>query len=219
MIDTIHLLYQIKDMVEYEMLKKTLNRLRISSSYKRYDRLYYKAHLRNLELGLSPQALKIRGSLPKFYLGNNIQTLTPEQIKWSLFQLSDLLQINVFSAEVRRIDIAHCFFLGRPVAHYLDCLEETPEFRKYYRVAAQTKSFIKENYSIVFYDKKEEAKKDDERISPQYSSSNILRVELQLRKRLAAELQFEEIQAVRLLARGFLAKLVERWYPTDGAHS
>lgn len=210
MIDTIHLKYQLRGTSDHERLLGLFSRWG-KSSYSNAGRVFYKSLLRNLEIDLSDQFLRIRGSLAKFYLGNNIMELTPEQIKLALFELSHLLQTNILSAELRRIDISHCFYLRNSISDYLACFEDTPEFKKYYRVTHQTKTYAKENYAIVFYDKRAESRKNKE-ISPlEPSNSNILRIELQLQRRLIDELKRKKIYAVHLCARGFLSELIERW--------
>lgn len=210
MIDTIHLRYKIRDTSQHECLLQLFERLG-KSSYQNANGAFLKSNLRNLELGLNAKFLWIKGSLAKFYLGNNITELAPEQIKLALFELSELLQTNICSAEIRRVDVSHCFGLRHRVSDYLACFEDTPEFRKYFRATGQTKTYAKENFAVVLYDKLLESKKHNEVIPVELSDEHILRIELQLQRRLTDELKRRKIYAVHLFARGFLRQLIERW--------
>jgi Domain of unknown function (DUF4070) len=213
MIDTVHLKYRFKGIPEYLRVREILERLELITitARKINGDGYINAEVRNLKLNLDTKRLWIKGSLPKFYLGDNIHTLTFEQIRMALRELSDILSINIFSAELRRVDVSHRFFLKYPVEDYLNCFEKTPGFRGFQTYDGETLTYIKENYSFVLYDKIKESKKKGDVKSLRYSKFNVLRVELQLMRRIASEVNRKTIYAAHLLSHGFLAKLIKRW--------
>jgi len=212
MIDSIHLKYQIKSSEEYESLRRILG-AQPSVSYSSYDDglEIINCSIRNLRVKLKHPFLFIRGSFPKFKFGDNIKELSWIELFSTINELSSILGINLWSSLIRRIDIGACLFMNNPVSDYLNCLDETPEFKGYYKYQDETQTYVKSNYSVLFYDKVKEAIKHNDPLSSVYLEENILRFEVQLQRRLAAELKHKKVYLARLLTQSFRKKLLDRW--------
>ena len=112
--------------------------------------------LDNLGINIYNSFITIEGSLAKFYYGNNLHLLGREEIKQAIDLLSDILQLDINSAHVTRIDIAADFEMSHNTKEYFPFLGNYPRHKRdlckgttlYYKSASHT---------CTFYDKGKES--------------------------------------------------------------
>lgn len=88
--------------------------------------------LDNLGINIYNSFITIEGSLAKFYYGNNLHLLGREEIKQVIDLLSDILQLDINSAHVTRIDIAADFEMSHNTKEYLPFFETIHGIREIY---------------------------------------------------------------------------------------
>jgi hypothetical protein len=62
--------------------------------------------LKNLLVSIDSDSLTVCGSLAKYYCGNNLNLLRPKQLQIVVVELSDILDIDLLSAKITRLDTA-----------------------------------------------------------------------------------------------------------------
>ena len=173
--------------------------------------LSHTGNYRNMKMNIHKSGISIVGSLTKFYLGNNVQTLSRLQIKEAIEMLSDSFHLDMQRAKVTRLDIGFNLIVGNPVREYLSFLGlysnlirleniSKEELSVYYRSNAKRANRSKE---LNFYDKVMEAKLA--------IPDNLLRYELRFFKRLPQQLGTPEILGKTLLNDNFYTHLVNLW--------
>ena len=71
--------------------------------------------LGNLKISCNEYQVKVKdGSLCKWYLGDNLQTMNRKDTKMAIEKLSDLLHIPMNKAMVTRIDVSQNFIMKHP---------------------------------------------------------------------------------------------------------
>jgi len=215
MIDTIGCLLKITD-AEREYIIKQLSSVSVhhdidSDGLKETYIGYYS----NLRVSLHRNSLRVKGSLAKYFQGNNLGALSRREIKEALVMLSDDLHVNIFKARLMRVDIGRCFDVDEPVSVYLDSFIDDGSFKEYCRTKNETKRFTKTNTTLLFYDKVREMAADrsddadDEDIIP--IDRRVLRYELQSQRGLANQYGYRSLKVVHLLSTRFLMKLETNW--------
>ena len=105
--------------------------------------------LDNLIIKIYTSFITIEGSLAKFYYGENLHLLGREEIKQAIDLLSDILQLDINSAHVTRIDIAADFEMSHNTKEYFPFLGNYPRHKRdlckgttlYYKSASHTCTF------------------------------------------------------------------------------
>jgi hypothetical protein len=63
--------------------------------------------------------IKVSGSLCKWYLGNNFETLQRSDTQRAIEKISDTLHLPIDKAQITRIDVACNFIVKQPIGVYL----------------------------------------------------------------------------------------------------
>lgn len=162
-----------------------------------------------------PIKLYFNGSLPKFYLGNNLSQLDWDTTKEAIQMLSDNLNVEMNDAILTRIDFGINFILKFPIHKYISCLVEFPRLeRNQYKdsVTFFSKSGSK---SLIFYDKIKELKDSHKTamlpIPNIYRNQNILRYEIRLEQLLKQDLKIGRVQVKDLYDDTVQKKLMFLW--------
>lgn len=161
----------------------------------------------------------LTGSLAKFHLGSNIETLTREETARGIEHLSDELNQPMADARVFRVDLAQTFMMERPPSGYLRLLLTPPRMDRFeYRTGTLT--FANGQRSILFYDKLAEMRRKRERVidraengrrSRFHGHPNLLRYEVQFKKSLGRAFGEKELRASSLSRPVFYEKMVNKW--------
>jgi len=159
-------------------------------------------YLKRMKISKTDRKITISGSLAKYFFGDNIQTLTFQQIQEAFNKLSDELSIDLTDFTVCRVDLATNFEMNYKVKSYLNYLSEKSRHeRKPYKNGLM---FTAKARTLLFYDKVEEAKlKEDSR--------NLLRYEMQL-KSVSKDKKFSKMKVKDLFNESYFKKLLQYWF-------
>lgn len=143
-----------------------------------------KGDLGNLKIKQVYDGVSIFGSLPKYFLGNNLETLTRQGTERAIEKISDELCIKCNGSKIYRIDIAGNLLMKEPTYKYLSYLGDC----RYMKKSNFNNSLYYSNSKkqIIFYDKPKEMKKKRADIPEEFKKyeDRILRFELRFKKRI-----------------------------------
>jgi hypothetical protein len=146
-----------------------------------YYRLQSEA-LRNLNCYFGAKGFVINGSLPKYFLGENVSTLTIGQAIEVLERLENVLGLPLLKyGIVKRLDVAFTFSVQNIVANYLRAMQGYKNAK--YNHIGNSKGLETVRYdfgktqSLNCYNKQLETKE----IPVNYAGKNLLRIEMQLK--------------------------------------
>jgi hypothetical protein len=170
---------------------------------------YCSGYLDNFKVYLSEHGISLKGSLAKYYLGNNIKTLTRLDTKRAIEQLSDVLHLPIYRAKLTRVDVAENFVVKHPVKAYYKHLGQAP----YYERLVQPNSLYYQTSKKILhmYDKLLEQHKNRVPIPEIYQGSNMLRYELRCMNRLPDIFNCERVTPAMLYDEQFYVDIVKRW--------
>ncbi|MBD5272942.1 MAG: hypothetical protein HDS42_06750 [Bacteroides sp.] len=166
--------------------------------------------LDNLRVVVSGWQIKVgEGSLCKFLLGDNFQTMGRAGIKTAVEKISDSLHLDLSQAEVKRLDIAENFVVKHPPQVYFNHLGLLANAK---RLAQPDGIYYKgKTKTLCFYDKVKEQRTKREQIPELYQHSNVLRYEQRYTGRLGAAFKVGAVKASTLYDEGFYIELLNRW--------
>lgn len=169
--------------------------------------------LSGLKISLNRYQMKIKdGSLCKWYLGDNFQTMGRGDTQRAMERLSDALHVPMSKATVTRLDIAQNFITRYPPEVYLNHLGmlkyatrlQEPNGVYYKRTGGR----------LCFYDKNREQKNNREPIPELYEGRNVLRYEQRYTNRISSQLKVCEVTGGMLYNEAFYIDILNRWKDT-----
>jgi hypothetical protein len=175
--------------------------------------------LRNLKVRVWSGRVWLTGSLPKFYFGNNVETLTRKETERAITKLSDALGESLAGANVFRLDIGRTFEVSRPPSDYWRDIV-TPARMKRHEYGLESLTLCNRQRAVVFYDKQAETRRagarpneraEAKRATGFLSQSNLLRFEVQLKRKLGQALGWQDIRAGTLSNAAFYERAVGEW--------
>lgn len=166
--------------------------------------------LGNLKVSLNEYQIKIKdGSLCKWYLGDNLQTMGRKDTERAVEKLSDLLHLPMSKAQITRIDVSQNFIMKFPPSVYMQHLGQ---MRNAARLEEPNSLYYrKADCGLCFYDKAREQKAKKETLPELYEGRNILRYEQRYERRIAKHLEVPEVRASMLYNEAFYIDLLNRW--------
>jgi hypothetical protein len=171
--------------------------------------------LDNFRISVNQGGVNIKdGSMCKWYLGDNFQTLGRSNVKSAIEKLSDTLHLPIEEATVSRLDIAQNFILKKPLQVYYNHLGE---LRYSKRTAVCNNGieeglyFLQKNGLLVFYDKTKEQKNKGQTIPELYQDRNVLRYEQRYTRRLPKAFNVEKVKGAMLYNEKFYIDVINRW--------
>ena len=170
---------------------------------------YVTGGLKNLNITQSEQGISIKGSLCKWYLGDNLQTLTMGDTKLAIEALSETFNIAIVEAKVKRIDVAQNLIMKHNPTIYFPYLGDCQHFD---RIKRNTSLYYQNGNRIkVFYDKIAECKSNGAEVHKVFQNQNLLRFELRYLQRLDRAFNVAEINAKMLYKEQFYINILDRW--------
>lgn len=166
-----------------------------------------------LKISLNRFQVKVcDGSLCKWYLGNNYQTMSRSDTQRAIEMLSDTLHLPMGKAAVYRLDIAQNFICKHPPEVYINHLGMLKNATRllndgslYYQRAGNV---------LCFYDKNKEQKRKREAVPELYEGRNVLRYEQRYKQHIARQLNVPEVTGALLYDVSFYMALLNRWRDT-----
>ena len=168
-------------------------------------------YLDTLKISASKNGVKVSdGSLCKWYLGNNFQTLTRKDTQRAIEKLSDTLHLPINKANVTRIDLAPNIIVKYEPDIYFSHLGDLNHYTRF----AQKGSLYYNNAKkqIILYDKVREQKAKGQPIPELYQNKNVLRYEMRFKSRLREQFKTDSLTADLLYNEAFYIAIIDRWY-------
>jgi len=166
--------------------------------------------LGNLKVSINEYQVKVKdGSLCKWYLGNNFQTMGRKDTQKAFEKLSDTLHLPMDNAEVTRLDLAQNFIVMHPVDVYFNHLGL---LKNSTRLAEPNGVYYSHTGGrLAFYDKNREQRTNGEQIPELYNGRNVLRYEQRYTKRIARQLNVLQVRGAMLYDEAFYIGLLNKW--------
>ena len=176
------------------------------------DEVVITGSLNGLNVTTNRYQVKVKdGSLCKWYLGDNFQTMGRGDTRRAIEKLSDTLHLPMDKATVTRLDVAQNFIMKQPVDIYLNHLGELRYCRRCSMIESGSLYYINRNNTSVFYDKIKEQSNMGYQIPELYAGRNVLRYELRYKQRLPSVLGVPVVTGALLYDEAFYIKLLNRW--------
>jgi len=209
MIDTLNL--RLEKSFSQSDLNDLRNRLDDPGEHFPQDGYFITGRLKNLSITAGITGLSIKkGSLAKYFLNDNIQTLTRSTLEQAINQLSEELELSLNQAKITRVDIGCNFLMKFKPESYLHCLLECPSYKRkpydhgvYFGHGTKTK---------VFYDKIEDCKVNKVEVPVICKGRNLLRYEFRLLGRIADFFQVDEFTAKDLYQEANYMKMIDEYH-------
>ena len=201
--DTIHFYH--RGGVLLEQLAPKLSRV---AEHQREGNYYITGDLGNLNVILTNQSASIKGSLAKWFYGNNVEPLKRQDTQRAIEKLSDLLHLPMKDAKVKRLDFASTLVMNEKPVLYFPCLSDSQHFKRH--TQGTTLYFKNGNREKYFYDKFLECKANKTPLRG-LENTNLLRFELSYKRGLDKAFNVSEIKGSMLYEEVFYMDLVERW--------
>ena len=167
--------------------------------------------LNGLNVAVTDQRLRIRGgSLCKFLLGDNFQTMGRSDTQRAIEKLSDSLHLPMDKASVTRMDVAQNFIMKHPVAVYLNHLGVLRNTERLEEPSGLYYRFNKKD-RLCLYDKNREQRDKGGTIPDLYLGKNVLRCERRFIKRIATKFGATEVTGARLYNEAFYIQVLNAW--------
>ena len=174
------------------------------------DSSYLQGDLRNMRVTLNEASISVKGSLCKYFYGNNIDTLNLTNTREALNQISADLSIDIHKASVSRIDFSTNIVTDFTPTIYYPYLGQLSRFERYEQ--PNSIYYNQQAKRLLFYDKIEEAKKKGMTIPKQHIGDNLLRYELVLNKGISRYLKYNGLYVQDLGSEELFKKLLHLWY-------
>ncbi len=166
-------------------------------------------YLGNLRVEVYPCEVRVRGSLCKWWFGDNFNTMGQRDVKRAIRRLSDTLHLPMEQADVLRIDIATNIATKHPVKAYLN---HFGRMGGTFPIANKNGWEYRRTYTTtIIYDKGKEARCKRVPIPEPFVGRNLLRFEHRLIKNVASQLGERGLVAASLYEDRVFFKLIDLW--------
>ena len=170
----------------------------------------FSGYLGNYQVSSFNRGISLKGSLAKYHLGDNFQTLSRQSVLEAIECLSDNLGLNVSEAEVKRVDLAENLIMNHQHQAYYDLLGECSRFKR----LEQPKSIYYKNGSkqSIFYNKVAEGRYKGLSLPKVWDNKQVLRYEYRLMKKPHEQLDMPVLTAQSLYDENVYMKMINAWY-------
>lgn len=206
MYDTVAITYYKSNHVKSNLLSEVSKYIDVKGEHS-YG---YYGYLSNLSISITKDTVRIKkGSLCKWFMGNNLYTMNIRDTRLAIESLSDNLHLPMHKANVYGIDFGTNLKMDLLPQIYLNHLGESVPYQR----LAQSNGlyYLTRIKGKAFYDKIKEMKQKHEPIPPDFKNENYLRYEMRLRKRLKDTLNVSSITGASLYDETFYKKLIGLW--------
>tara|TARA_R110000822_G_scaffold192686_1_gene331355 strand:- start:82 stop:1008 length:927 start_codon:yes stop_codon:yes gene_type:complete len=211
MYDTVNMYYNILDNPAPSIEKLFEHCNNKSEHYNvKNDSSYVQGDLRNMKVTLNEASISVKGSLCKYFYGNNIDTLNLTNTREALNQISADLSIDIHKASVSRIDFSTNIVTDFTPTIYYPYLGQLSRFERYEQ--PNSIYYNQQAKRLLFYDKIEEAKNKGMTIPKQHIGDNLLRYELVLNKGISRYLKYNGLYVQDLGSEELYRQLLHLWY-------
>lgn len=170
----------------------------------------YMGNFKNFYVAVNGIEVYLRGSLNKYYFGDNLRNGTREDTMEAILGLSKALGLDLMKANIVGLELGVNIETENPVKEYLQNLKEmTRRKRKavghslYYLNADKKRADV-----IIFYDKLKQISESGNPIPAEYQGKNVLRCEMRFKGRLSQTMQGPKIKGEDLCKADFCSRVV-----------
>ena len=167
--------------------------------------------LDGLRISVSRSGVNITdGSLCKYYLKDNFQTMGRSDTQRAIEKISDTLHLPLNKATVTRIDVAQNIIVSHPTEVYFNHLGSSYPNKR----LEQPDGLYYTNSKglLLFYDKIKEQKAKGQPIPELYDGRNTLRYEQRYKARLKDTFKVERVTGAMLFDELFYMGIIDRWH-------
>jgi hypothetical protein len=212
MYDTLHLYLERERAGGLDLLALIPQRLGGLVESQRDGRYFVTGSIRNLRVAVGYRGISVKGSLPKYHLGDNMQTLTRQTTQMGIQMLSDELSLPMRLSKPSRIDFGQNFIMQYPPWAYFPYLGVSRYFERY--MAQESLNYKSGNKFGIFYDKISESKSKGYGIPEVWQDRNALRYESRYLGRIEKQLKQADITGQSLWDERFYMGMVKRYFDT-----
>ncbi|MGY6522423.1 MAG: phage/plasmid replication domain-containing protein [Mongoliitalea sp.] len=210
MIDTLHIWLPSEKIGKIDINIFSQNLQGIEEIRSEFGEYKLRGRLKNLNVLLTQTGISIKGSLPKFYQGNNLKDLTIEEIKLALQKIENDLSISLYKAKITRIDIGFNLAMKYEPKFYFTGLGEKSQMHRS-MINSTSLYYTNTIKTLNLYDKNKEFYKTSRIPSSFNLQKNLLRYELRLNKKIGSFFGRKEILVSDLTKKEFYKELVSIW--------
>jgi len=203
------------DAPDTDFLSETAQYFDVSEEHNFDGEVVLSGFLNNeLKVTAKRNCIRLSGSLCKYYLSDNFQTLGRGDTQRAIERLSDTLHLPIEKANVSRLDIAQNFILKKGVENYYNHFGElkhggrSPITRN---GEIEGMYYYQSKGLLVFYDKVKEQMTKRQSIPELYQNRNVMRYEQRYLRRLPKALNVERVTASMLYSEKFYMDVINRW--------
>lgn len=170
----------------------------------------YMGNFKNFFVAVNGIEVYLRGSLNKYYFGDNLRNGTREDTMEAILGLSKDLGLDLMKANVVGLELGVNIETENPVKEYLQNLKEMARRKRkvvghslYYLNADKKRADV-----MIFYDKLKQISESGCPIPAEYQGKNVLRCEMRFRGRLSQTIQGLKIKGEDLCKADFCSRVV-----------
>lgn len=210
MYDTVNFRLTIADVKGVDFLQETPCYFEKAALHDYSGEQVVTGSLNGLKVSVNRYQVKVKnGSLCKWYLGDNFQTLGRGDVQRAIEKLSDTLHLPMSKASITRLDVAQNIITKHPLMVYLNHLGVLR-----YATRLQQPSglyYCSQAGRLCFYDKNKEQRAKGEPIPELYKGRNVLRYEQRYTQRLASRFNVPAVTGALLYDEAFYVGVLNRW--------
>jgi hypothetical protein len=169
----------------------------------------------HFDISIKKATVVFIGSLPKFWKGNNVESLSLVETKRAIERLSKIFGINFDKALVRRIEFSATMVMDHPYFNYVQILGGRSEYTRWpYRDTWYYDNYVNPKDTtrqIAFYNKEPQAKNEGMEIPEPYKGRYLFRYELRLEKDVHGQIGIG-VNGSDLYNRRFFQQMVQMWH-------
>jgi len=162
----------------------------------------------NLRARVSQQGLSVKGSISKYFLSNNVECLTRATTEQAIEKLSDELCLPMQKAKLSSMAYALNLIVKEKPQAYFPILGDSRYFNR--SLFGSTLYYINSNRKIRFYDKLKECKRTLHELPAALQGLNMLRIELELSKKLTYQFNLSEVTVGHLYEESFYMAMIDK---------
>ena len=211
--DTIHLRLDGDKVPDISLLEEIPSRLaeyECGTFISKSGNSRWYANLDNLKITVTDKSVTIKGSICKWYMGNNLHSMTLTDVQNALGKLSEIIGLPIERFYIDRVDLAANLIMENPAEAYfphLGIIKERNVRPKHQDAGVYydlpSKPLGKEQ--LVFYSKNEEVKVHGMALPSDWIEKNILRYEGRSKYSLSSH------SVVLLYDKEFYDQRLEEW--------
>lgn len=164
----------------------------------------------NMRIRVNDSGISIKGSLSKYWFGDNNRILNPINTANAITNLSDELGIQINNGKVTRLDIAANVVTNHLPESYYPYLVDSPHFSRTKRKGSLY--FGNGLRQKVFYNKIAECRSKKTKIPDEWSGCHVMRYEVRYTARIGKRFKIDDFTVNSLITPLIGQVLIDAWF-------